>query len=144
MIGADALQKMKQITQKKEASDYDKLPEDQSPYDHVPADIYDSMPSQKPKETAPILIEVEMDGSNSGQNNGDYLTPRALVEPEWLHGCMSRKEAETMVQVRLTLFSAEVTVVRTRNKGVAFRDAILFVENMKQTLLRSLFLVIGK
>jgi hypothetical protein len=81
-------------------------------YDSIPADAmalvaspglgtdYDHVPGRSGPvegETAPVLIEAD-DGSDAG-GEGAYLTPRALLEPEWLHGNMTREQAEAMVMV---------------------------------------------
>lgn len=42
---------------------------------------------------APIFLNAEADEATS-----NYLTPRALLEPEWLHGQLGREEAEELVR----------------------------------------------
>jgi hypothetical protein len=77
--------------------------QDDDNYDNLDAELagqsdYDRLPGHKQKpagETAPVLIEVDDD---EGEQS-DYMTPRAMLEPEWLHGQMSRTEAEEMVMV---------------------------------------------
>jgi serine/threonine protein kinase len=51
-------------------------------------------PSREYSGDAPIFYETEEQDVGPGS---DYMTPRALLEPEWLHGVISRQEAETLV-----------------------------------------------
>ncbi|EDQ88155.1 uncharacterized protein MONBRDRAFT_9484 [Monosiga brevicollis MX1] len=58
---------------------------DENPYEPIPG------------ETAPVCIEAE---AAADGDSGAYMTPRALLEPEWLHGCMDRTEAAELVQLK--------------------------------------------
>lgn len=89
--------------------------------------IHDSVAARGvPQGSAPILVETavgrrghaaaqqqqqgrwqqeveegEDEGRPAGLSDRNYLTPRAYLEPEWLHGILSREEAEAVVQVRV-------------------------------------------
>ena len=84
-----------------------KSPQADDNYDNLEAELagqsnYDRLPGQggRPQgETAPVLIEADDD---EGEQS-DYMTPRAMLEPEWLHGQMSRSEAEEMIMVSIGL-----------------------------------------
>ena len=51
-------------------------------------------PSREYGGNAPVLYEKEEEDAGPDSN---YMTPRALLEPEWLHGRISREEAEAFV-----------------------------------------------
>lgn len=51
-------------------------------------------PSRDYAGAAPVLYAMDEEEDAPDSN---YMTPRALLEPEWLHGVLSRQEAEAMV-----------------------------------------------